>query len=253
MTALGEQEVPPAERFAAFAAAYDAVKGSHDAVVAAEQAAAEAAAAEEARRQAGSSGGSYRGGSSGGGSSGRGGGGGYNGGGGVGGGAPTVAAARPAGRWLATTRGTDPRDVHDGCGLRPLRLGHLLLLLLAPGWLGRHVARRRLLGVQGAHGRLLRVATPSLLPLWLTSPLAQRRTASDSRPRHHVGDGFCSRGRTRRRAPAPPARGHARTVTSSSQWVVARGVSMFRFICQDGPGRKPACPINAASPSGLPR
>jgi len=77
VTALGEQEVPPAERFAAFAAAYDAVKGSHDAIVAAEQAAAEAAAAEEARRQAGSSGGSYRGGSSGGGSSGRGGSGGF--------------------------------------------------------------------------------------------------------------------------------------------------------------------------------
>lgn len=98
-------ETTPTERFAAFAAAYDAVKGSHDAVVAAEQAAAEAAAAEEARRQAGSSGGSYRGGSSGGGSyngggssggGGGGGGGSYNGGGGSSGGGGGSAAPAPA-------------------------------------------------------------------------------------------------------------------------------------------------------------
>lgn len=92
VTALGDQEASPAGRFAAFRAAFEAVKASHDAVVAAEQAAAEQAAAEEARRQAGSSGGgSYNGGGSSGG-----GGGSYNGGGGSSGGGGGSAAPSPA-------------------------------------------------------------------------------------------------------------------------------------------------------------
>lgn len=67
VTALADTETPAIGRFSAYVGAFDAVKASHDATVAAEQAAAEEAARQEqARRGGGSSNGGSRGGSSGG-------------------------------------------------------------------------------------------------------------------------------------------------------------------------------------------